>query len=294
MSANSQTTSWAVIALLISSTLWGIIWYPLRLLDMQGMDGLVTSLVMYFAATLVGLPWLKGMRRAWSEKRLLMLLIMLTSGWTNIAFVLAVIDGHIVRVLLLFYLSPLWAVLLGRWFLSEHIDLKGILTLVVAMTGAAIMLFQPETGNLWPESSADWYALTAGMSFAALNVSVRAAEGVPQACKANVSWWGVFLLAGSWLWFDGVALPDIGIEVYMWAAALGGIGIVFMTLTVQYGVTHLPVQRSAVILLFEVVAGAVSAQFLTEEPILLREWLGGGLILLAGYVAAVRAEKKKT
>jgi drug/metabolite transporter (DMT)-like permease len=46
------------------------------------------------------------------------------------------------------------------------------------------------------------------------------------------------------------------------------------------------VHRSAVILLFELVVGAVSSLLLTDEVILLREWLGGGLIVIAAYVAA--------
>ena len=104
------------------------------------------------------------------------------------------------------------------------------------------------------------------------------------------SWWGVVLLSGIWLWLGGAGLPGAGGEVYLQAALLGIGGIVIMTLTVQYGVSHMPVQRSAVILLFEIVAGAISAQLLADEPVLLREWLGGGLIVLAGYLAARRAE----
>ncbi|WP_172597629.1 DMT family transporter [Sulfuriflexus mobilis] len=290
MASNSQTHSLAVVALLISSTLWGVIWYPLRLLEGQGLDGLTTSLVMFLAASLIGLPWLKGLGRAWAEQRLTLLLIMVFSGWTNIAFILAVLDGHVVRVLLLFFLSPLWAVLLGRWFLCERIGLNGAVTLVVAMSGALFMLWQPETGSLWPQSAADWYALTAGMSFAALNVAVRHGQAIPPGCKANVSWWGVVVLAGVWLWLGETDLAAVSNEVYLWGGLLGLGGIVVMTLTVQYGVTHLPIQRSAVILLFELVAGAVSAQLLADEPVLLHEWLGGGLIVLAGYLAARRAE----
>jgi drug/metabolite transporter (DMT)-like permease len=290
MASNSQSNSLAVVALLISSTLWGVIWYPLRLIEGQGLDGVTTSLVMFLAASLVALPWLKGLGKAWAEQRRKLLLIILFSAWTNIAFILAVLDGHVVRVLLLFYLSPLWAVLLGRWFLCEHIGLNGALTLVLAMAGAGFMLWQPEAGRLWPESAADWYALTAGMSFAALNVTVRGAPDISQSCKASAAWWGVILLAGAWLWLGGKGLPAVGSEVYLQAALLGMAGIVVMTLTVQYGVTHLPVQRSAVILLFELVAGAVSAQLLADEPVLLREWLGGGLIVLAGYMAARRPD----
>ncbi len=59
-----------------------------------------------------------------------------------------------------------------------------------------------------------------------------------------------------------------------------------MTVTVLYGVSHMPVHRSAVILLFELVIGAVSALLLTDEVVLMREWLGGALIVAAAYMAA--------
>ena len=48
----------------------------------------------------------------------------------------------------------------------------------------------------------------------------------------------------------------------------------------------MPVHRSAVILLFELVAGAVSSQLLTDELVLLREWIGGGMIIMAAWLAA--------
>ena len=43
---------------------------------------------------------------------------------------------------------------------------------------------------------------------------------------------------------------------------------------------------AAVILLFELVAGAVSSQLLTDETVLMREWVGGGMIILAAWLAA--------
>jgi len=50
------------------------------------------------------------------------------------------------------------------------------------------------------------------------------------------------------------------------------------------------VHRSATILLFELVAGAVSSQWLTDEVVTTLEWFGGGLIILAAYLAARQAE----
>ena len=48
----------------------------------------------------------------------------------------------------------------------------------------------------------------------------------------------------------------------------------------------MPVYRSAVILLFELVAAAISSQILTDEIIHLKEWVGGTFIIVAAYVSA--------
>jgi drug/metabolite transporter (DMT)-like permease len=70
------------------------------------------------------------------------------------------------------------------------------------------------------------------------------------------------------------------------------LGILVMTVLVQYGVTHMPVHRSAVIALVELIAGAVSQQLLTDEVVTVREWVGGGLIVIGAYLAA-RASSPK-
>jgi drug/metabolite transporter (DMT)-like permease len=84
----------------------------------------------------------------------------------------------------------------------------------------------------------------------------------------------------------GAAFPAVSHGVVLAAVLLGLGGFLVMSLAVVYGVTRMPVHRSAVILLFELVVGAVSSLLLTDEVILMREWLGGGLIIVAAYVAA--------
>ena len=83
-----------------------------------------------------------------------------------------------------------------------------------------------------------------------------------------------------------LGVPAVGGVVYLWAVLLGLGGFLVMTVTVLYGVTRMPVHRSAVILLFELVAGAVSSMLLTDEIVLAREWLGGALIVMAAWLAA--------
>ena len=76
----------------------------------------------------------------------------------------------------------------------------------------------------------------------------------------------------------------------MGAFLLGGVGILSATLAVVYGVARMPVHRSATILLFELVVGAISSQWLTDEIVTTIEWIGGGLIVFAAYMS-VRISK---
>ena len=83
-----------------------------------------------------------------------------------------------------------------------------------------------------------------------------------------------------------IAMPAISLQTFLAAAVLGVVGILFMTTLVQHGVTHMPVHRSAVISLIELVAGAVSQQLLTDEIVTVREWVGGALIVIGAYLSA--------
>jgi len=162
-----------VLSLLFAATLWGLVWYPLRLLDGQGLSGLWSALISY-GAILCLFAWvLLRDRRALAENIVPLALMGLSAGWCNVAFIMAVLDGHVVRVLLLFYLSPFWAVCLGWFMLGERLDRKSMLVFAIAVTGAIIMLWNETVGIPWPRDPADWLAVSSGFAFALSNVYVR-------------------------------------------------------------------------------------------------------------------------
>ncbi len=274
-----------VLALLLGAILWGLFWYPLRLLEENGLVGLWATLLIYGAALVVGMPVILKRRYPLVRPRMLLLLACV-SAWCNIAFILAILEGNVVRVTLLFFLSPLWTVILSKWLLDEPLTRAARITLLLALVGALIMLWDSEMGVPWPQGRADWLALSSGFSFALANVLIRKLHDVEIWVKTVCTWWGAVSLAAVWIVVAGVPLPEVEREVVVGALSLGAIGMVVMTLVVLYGVTHMPAHRSAVILLFELVVGAVSAQLLTDEHVTLNEWVGGLLIVLAGWYAA--------
>jgi len=275
-----------VASILLGASLWGVIWYPMRLLEAGGLSGLWLTLILYATALTASLPFTWHAFTEYPRRPVLLALLMVAAGWTNIAFVEAVLTGNILRVLLLFYLSPLWTVLLGRLVLNERLSRTAQLSIALAMGGALIMLWNPRLGAPWPQGLADWLALSSGFAFAVSNVLVRKMHDISVPAKSAAVWTGVVLLSSVLLVILEPETPAIGSGVFAGAVALGLFGIMLMTVLVQYGVTHLPVHRSAVLALIELVAGAVSQQWLTDELVTAREWSGGALILVGAWLAA--------
>lgn len=279
-------------ALLAGAALWGVLWYPYRLLALAGIDGLWSTLFTYGLALGVGVALLP--RHAASPRRLAPLawLMGLAIGWSNLAYVLGVLEGEVMRVLLLFYLAPLWTVPIARIVLGERLDRAGLRVMALALAGAMTMLWRPEVGLPWPGSRAEWLGLAAGLLFALGNVLVRRLDSMTDGAKSIVIWAGVTLAAL-------IHLPGsrVGAQA-AWAAGvanwtlIGGISLclVAMSLAMQYGLSRLPATRAIVILMFELVIAAFAAYFLTEERLRLQDWIGGGLIVAATLASGLKKQ----
>lgn len=274
-----------VASLLLAATMWGIFWYPLRLFESLGLPGLWSVALIYSGALLVGFwPAWHQRHAVWTAPRT-MFFLALASGWTNTGFILAMLEGTVARALLLFYLSPLWAMLLAWPLLGETPNRQGVMGVSLAVVGAAIMVWHPEVGMPLPSEAADWYALTAGMAFGTMNVLVRRARHVALPVRLTTAWMGVLAIAVVGLALVQPAAPPGEPGPVLGALAFGAVFMVLMTFSTQYGVTRMPIQRSAVILFVEVLVGAVSAWLLAGEILSLREAAGGVLILAAVYLA---------
>ena len=276
------------MALLLSATMWGLFWIPLRWLESMGISGLLATFLIYMGTLVISLPIMVVKRAEWSQQPALMFAIMISSGWCNTAFILAIIDGEIMRVILLFYLSPLWSTLLARIVLKEHLTTLSYVTLALAVIGALLILWEPQMGMPWPSSSADWLAISSGFAFAFSNLFTHMARHTSIKTKTVAAWLGVILVSGVALMFgDHTVMTGNSTGVIM-ALLIGLLFMSVMTFAVVYGVTHLPVHRSAIILLFQVVVAAISSYLLTEERLSWYEWSGGIIVILAAYLAVTK------
>jgi drug/metabolite transporter (DMT)-like permease len=258
----------------------------------MGVPGLWASLIIYAFAMVFLLPAFWRKRAEFFNHKFEYVLLGFFAGWTNLAFILAVLEGEIVRVLLLFYLSPIWAIFLAVVILRERLTAIGICSLMLAMLGAGLMLWQPGYDYSSGIGLADFYAITAGMAFAVTNIVVRKIGDTPFVMKIGTAWIGVMVLTVCGLLFAQLPVPELSFNAGLLALLIGFPFMFVMTWSAQYGVTHLPIQRSSVIFLLEIIAGAVSAALLTDEIVRNIEYIGGVLIVSAGLISIIKQKNQ--
>ena len=106
-----------------NALVWGLSWWPFRQLQALGLHPLWATVLVYLLAVVVIVAARPGARRQLLRTPALWVLVV-ASGTTNAAFNWAMVIGDVVRVVLLFYLMPLWAVLLARLLLDEALTAK--------------------------------------------------------------------------------------------------------------------------------------------------------------------------
>lgn len=281
-----------IAGILSGALVWGLIWYPYRALQESGVAGPLATLISYSLAMLCGafmLPrvWRElrryyGVRAGWWA-----VVLVLSAGWANLGYVLAMLHGEVMRVLLLFYLAPLWTILFSYWLLGERLDRYGYLVMALSFSGAAIMLWQPQHGLPLPQNLSEWIGLSAGMGFAFSNVvSRRAAHLSVEAKTYSVLLGTALLTVPLLLWQGGAALHLPPADRQTWTI-LGMLGIALCAtgFAVQYGVTHLLSNRAMLLFLFELVIAALSSYLLADEVMHLRDWTGASLIVSASLIS---------
>ncbi len=275
----------APLALLGGALVWGLIWYPYRALREAGIDGIAATTVTYAVALVLGLLFFRRSLGRFSPSWMLAWLA-LAAGACNLGYVLAMLHGEVMRVLLLFYLAPLWTVLLARALLGERLSRIGAFVVVLSLAGAATMLRPPGSGLPLPQDGADWLGLGAGFSFALFNVLSRRAAHVSIEIKSVAAFAGVVALGGV-LSLAGFGSVDVRAAGTAWLL-LGLVGAVLMAVNfvVQFGLARVAANRAIVIMLSEVGFAAISSWLLAGEAMAPREWVGGAMIVAASLFSA--------
>ncbi|HZF78858.1 MAG TPA: DMT family transporter, partial [Rubrivivax sp.] len=275
------------LALTFNALVWGVSWWPFRWLQDRGLHPLwATALIYALAAVVITLT----RPQAWAEllRRRALWVLVFASGATNAAFNWGVTVGDVVRVVLLFYLMPLWAVLLARLVLRESLTRMAVLRVAMALAGAIVVLWPAEAALSWhslplPRSLPEWLGVLGGFTFALNNVMLKREAAQSESARALAMFVGgclVALLVALGLAAQGRISAPPTLD-WLWVTGALALGAFFLAsnLALQYGAARLPANVTAVVMITEVLFASVSAVLLGAGQLTPALALGGALIV---------------
>jgi len=292
MTAQPRTPSaLPTIAILVSAMLWGSIWIPLRQITGTGLSGAWASLLVYGAPFFVMLPLVLIGRGRFGSFGLAAFWVGATAGICNTFYSMGVIYGAVGKVVLLFYLNPIWSAILERLILKTPITTTRLATIVLGFAGMAVLVGN-EGGIPLPHGLAEWFGVLASL-FWALSLIGMAVSGSAGVIPKTFYQFAFGLICSGALLvlqvFPGSLVPATGeltgalpwavVAVLVWI--IPGMGLSF------WAVGRMSPTRAAILFMLEAVVGVVSAAILTDEPFGWREIIGGVMILGAGLLDVI-------
>ena len=278
-----------VLALLVNAFVWGVSWWPFRQLQALGLHPLWATTIVYVLSSVAIVAWRPAALRQFLRSPALWL-IFLGSGATNATFNWSVSIGDVVRVVLLFYLMPLWSLLLARLVLNERLTASALVRVAMALCGAALVLSQgvgATRGGLLP----DVLAVLGGFAFALNNVRLKREAARPEEGRALAMFLGGSVVAGTAalaLSTSGAAGVQWPVASWVWVMPALGLALAFMAsnLCLQYGAARLSAAATAVVMPCEVLFAALTSVW-WGGAMLHATVLAGGTLILAAALASV-------
>lgn len=284
----------AVLALALNALVWGLSWWPLRQLDVNGLHPLWTTACVFTLATVV-LSFISPSGWLHFKQHPQLWWLMAASGLTNVGFNWAVTTGDVVRVVLLFYLMPTWSLLLAWWLLGERPTRGALARLGLALMGVVLVLKTPDSPWPLPQDLSDLLAILGGFCFALTNIWLLRLQHTPESARMIAMFSGGALmavacavlatLAGVTAWLPHASVAE---QMLTWSPWVLGLSAAFLVsnFALQYGAARLSAHTTAMVMMSEVVFASVSSVALGASTLTWRVGLGGGMIVLAALLAS--------
>ena len=269
-------------AIAISGALWGLYWIPVRHLQAGGVGVVWFTLGLFAAALALLVPLLVRYPPARAAFTPRMLVTGLLTGGAFVLYTVSIVLTEVVAAILLFYMSPVWATVLGRVLLAERFTASRLVALAMGLGGLWVVLGS-ESGVPLPRNSGDWCALAAGVMWALGTLRVHQDAATSSAAHA------VSLFVGGALVIGVIALaPDMAGPPPPVTAASAAIVLAMAVVSllsawsILWGARLLSPGRAGLLLMMEVITGLASAAVLAGEPFGMAQVFGS--VLIAGAV----------
>ena len=281
--------------LFLAASLWGLYWVPLREIESLGLT--TTWSVAFFNAgpLAVLIPYVLW-RRATQFKHLRAVAIIgLFTGLGLSFYASGLVFSSVIRVTLLFYLTPIWSTIIGVVWLSEKLRPGRIVAIVLGLGGLWLLLAANDDA-VQPLNVGDLMALLSGVFWGFGAAGMKKWPEAPTAMTAI----GQFVTTTVFCSFLALAvfgdtLPEG--SVFLAALPVAFIASVFVLLPSLFAIfwaSRLVFPgRVGILMMSEAIVAIISASLLLpEESMTLWQWVGGAVILTACLVEVFAGDKE--
>ncbi len=279
----------------ISASAWGLYWIPLRFLEDQGVGGSwAVALLNAPAALLLGVVLLFQLAAHRGHMREAAAIGVIT-GLGLALYGLGLVFSSVMRATLLFYLTPVWATLIGIVWLEEKATWLRWVAIGVGLIG--LLMLVSGGGASVPLGIGDVFAFFSGIAWAVGAAMIKKYNAVPLVGMtvfqfASTAFFGLLLGAVAGL----LVPPDLSVIAASLPSA-AGISILFIIPAVMvlfWAQKFLFPGRVGLLMMSEVLVAAITASlFLPHERMNGIEWLGAALIIGACLVEVLLAPSDK-
>lgn len=272
----------AKLACLYAGAVWGLFWIPLRALEEAGINGLWITVVYFLIPTICLIPVVILRWQHVKEGGVSLQLTTMLSGGALLLYSTSIVYTDVVRAILLFYLTPIWATILARIFLGDLITPSRVIAMVLAILGM-LTIFGLGARFPIPQNIGDWLGIGSGFLWAVAMVRIRKSESHSAIeLTAGFFQWSLIFSSGAAFLLAPSQMPDI--EQILPALPLLLIFTALLVLPGTYasllGPKYLSPGIVGLLFMTEIIVGAISVALLAGEPFGIRELIG--VLLIAG------------
>lgn len=279
-----QITRRASAITFATGAFWGLYWLPVRGLDALGLSGAWGTLAIACGALLLLSPVAWRARGTLAGTSRLALLSIMLGGAAFALYSVAFLYGRVAITILLYFLTPVWSVLIGRFVMGWPVAPMRLAAILVGLAGLGVMLSAEGTLPI-PRSLGEWMGLAAGLLWSFGTTGMRSKSDLAPLPSAFVFAMGAALTALALAPILGpLPTPDAPIRAAALALATGGLWWVLSTSALMWATVRLEPARVGILLMAEVLLGALTAAIFAGEHLHPLEIAGGTMVLVAGLL----------
>lgn len=280
MQISPPSAALASITVFLSASLWGLYWIPLRHLDDLGVQGGWAVAALNLPAAMVLLPvvaWQWGRHHPHVRASLM---IGLMTGLGLAFYASGLIYSSVVRATLLFYLTPVWATLIGIVWLGERASWSRWAAIAAGLAGLLLLV---SGGGPMPLNIGDFFAILSGVCWAIGASLVMRHADVPVPGMIMVMFLVTTVVAIMLGGFAGAVLvprPDQIVAALPVGTGISIIAFLPAVWAIFWAQKYLFPGRAGLLMMSEVLTAVISASLLLpEEQMSATEWVGASLII---------------